>query len=106
MHYGEKILALGIAVIMLTHGIRIFKNNKHTPLLTTGVTQSLIAVLEIGFILLLFSYVNKELGYFTGIPFMDVFLMIVPLFVMLILPVPMILFLHSRSATTWRHTRR
>lgn len=106
VHYGEKILALGIAVIMLTHGIRIFKNNKHTPLLTTGVTQSLIAVLEIGFILLLFSYVNKELGYFTGIPFMDVFLMIVPLFVMLILPVPMILFLHSRSATTWRHTRR
>ena len=101
LNYGEKILTCGIAVAMLVYSIRFLKKKNRTVLLIAGATQSVLAVLEIGFIVFMYSYLIAEWDFSMDTEFTDTFLMIMPLLALLILSILLIVFLRSRDVTTW-----
>jgi membrane protein len=101
LNYGEKILTCGIAVAMLFYSIWLLKKKNRTVLLIAGATQSVLAVLEIGFIVFMYSYLIAEWDFSMDTEFTDTFLMIMPLLALLILSILLIVFLRSRDVTTW-----
>ena len=98
---GENICALGIAVAMLVYSIRFLKKKNRTVLLVAGAAQSVLAALEIGFIVFMYSYLIAEWDFSMDTEFTDTFLMIMPLLALLILSILLIVFLRSRDVTTW-----
>lgn len=101
LNYGEKILTCGIAVAMLVYSIRLLKKKNRTILLVAGATQSVLAALEIGFIVFMYSYLMTEWDFSMDTEFTDTFLMIMPLLALLILSVLLIVFLRSRDVIAW-----
>lgn len=101
LNYGEKILTCGIAVAMLVYSIRLLKKKNRTVLLVAGAAQSVLAALEIGFIVFMYSYLIAEWDFSMDTEFTDTFLMIMPLLALLILSILLIVFLRSRDVTTW-----
>ena len=101
LSYTEKILTCGIAVAMLVYSIRLLKKKNRTILLVAGAAQSVLAALEIGFIVFMYSYLIAEWDFSMDTEFTDTFLMIMPLLALLILSILLIVFLRSRDVTTW-----
>jgi hypothetical protein len=101
LSYTEKILTCGIAVAMLVYSIRFLKKKNRTVLLVAGAAQSVLAALEIGFIVFMYSYLIAEWDFSMDTEFTDTFLMIMPLLALLILSILLIVFLRSRDVTTW-----
>lgn len=113
--FGENICALGIAVAMLICSIRFFKNKKRTALLIAGATQTLFVLLKIGFILLLYSYLNEKIDYYEyrdtassikNTVSINTFLIIMPLLALLILSILLIVFLRIPRYETLEKQRK
>ena len=101
LSYTEKILTCGIAVAMLVYSIRFLKKKNRTVLLVAGAAQSVLAALEIGFIVFMYSYLIAEWDFSMDTEFTDTFLMIMPLLALLILSILLIVFLRSRDVIAW-----